>query len=62
MPTKPRPWPTAASQARDDAIMEITEALREIAPAIRGQGNPLLVLASTIDHLYKALNFLKSVP
>jgi len=41
--------------------MEAQEALRELVPVIRGSVNPLTVLASIVDHLYKIINHLKSV-
>ena len=61
MSTKPRQWPNNAAWARDQAIMEAQEALRELVPVIRGSVNPLTVLASIVDHLYKIVEYLKSV-
>ena len=61
MPTKPRAWPNNAAYARDQAIMEAQEALRELIPVIRGSASPLAVLASIVDHLYKIIGYLKSV-
>ena len=41
--------------------MEAQEALRELIPVIRGSASPLAVLASIVDHLYKIVEYLKSV-
>ena len=41
--------------------MEAQEALRELIPVMRGAASPLAVLASIVDHLYKIVEYLKSV-
>lgn len=59
--TRARTWPNNAAYARDQAVMEATQAIRELTPVIRGEKNFLTVLASTIDHLYKIIQLLNSV-
>lgn len=46
--TKARTWPNNAAYARDQAVMEATQALKELTPVIRGEKNFMQVLAFQI--------------
>lgn len=59
--TKARPLPNNAMHAIDDAIMEASEALKELLPVLRGEREMRYILASMVDHLYQILLILKEV-
>ena len=37
MPTKPRPWPNNAAQARDEVIMDLVDIIKMLQPLVYGE-------------------------
>lgn len=51
---KARPWPTAALQARDGAVMDLSALAEQVA-------NKKVTEAQTVNQLYQVIGILKSV-
>jgi len=58
---KRRPWPTAASKARDDAVMELTAIAGEIAEKTRQGEIKVQDMADVVNRLHMVKGTLTSV-
>lgn len=58
---KPHKMPSRYKHDVEDADAETLEALRELLPVVRGEKDMRLVLASVVDRLHRAHEFLKNV-
>lgn len=56
-----RPWPTAAAQARDDAVMALTTLAEEIAEMTRADKINVRHLPDIVNRLHRIIGTLKSV-
>ena len=58
---KRKPWPVAASRARDDAVMELSAMARDIAESVKQNNLHVQDLPDYVNRLHYVIGTLKSV-